>query len=391
MTWKIATVLSAVLSLGSFAAAESIPKTDYDVIVVGGGPSGLSALSGVSRVRRTALLFDNQEYRNAPTRAMHDVIGNDGTPPATFRGLAREQISRYPTAHFKNSTVLSIVPYGNSSVSAFNVTDDTGKSYTSRKLVLGTGVSDVLPDTPGVDEAWGKGLFWCPWCDGYEHRDQPFGILGNIADVLGSVLETNTLYSDIIAFVNGTDTPAGEVAATGQHDGWKEQLEAWNVKIDNRTITRIERTQDGETHQNTTTDQQFDKFLIHFTEGEPVERGAFIINAPTVQHSTLPAQMGLNITNEKIDVVTSSMRTSMAGVWGVGDANSDASTNVPHAMFSGKKAAVYLHVEMSKEDSQSKVSKRSGLSQRELMKEAIRAIGSNLEPQWEQVEKREVV
>lgn len=90
-----------------------------------------------------------------------------GTPPATFRGLAREQISRYPTAHFKNSTVLSIVPYGNSSVSAFNVTDDTGKSYTSRKLVLGTGVSDVLPDTPGVDEAWGKGLFWCPWCDGY--------------------------------------------------------------------------------------------------------------------------------------------------------------------------------------------------------------------------------
>lgn len=78
MTWKIATLLSAVLSLGSFAAAESIPKTDYDVIVVGGGPSGLSALSGVSRVRRTALLFDNQEYRNAPTRAMHDVIGNDG-------------------------------------------------------------------------------------------------------------------------------------------------------------------------------------------------------------------------------------------------------------------------------------------------------------------------
>jgi len=101
--------------------------------------------------------------------------------------------------------------------------------------------------------------------------------------------------------------------------------------------------------------------------------------------------MGLNITKEKIDVVTSSMRTSMAGVWGVGDANSDASTNVPHAMFSGKKAAVYLHVEMSKEDSQSKVSKRSGLSQRELMKEAIRAIGNNLEPQWEQVKKREMV
>jgi threonine dehydrogenase-like Zn-dependent dehydrogenase len=78
MAWKIATLLSAVLALGSFAAAEAIPKTDYDVIVVGGGPAGLSALSGVSRVRRTALLFDNQQYRNDPTRNMHDVIGNDG-------------------------------------------------------------------------------------------------------------------------------------------------------------------------------------------------------------------------------------------------------------------------------------------------------------------------
>lgn len=77
MPLRLATVLSACL-LWTAAAAESIPKTDYDVIVVGGGPSGLSALSGVSRVRRSALLFDNQEYRNAPTREMHDVIGNDG-------------------------------------------------------------------------------------------------------------------------------------------------------------------------------------------------------------------------------------------------------------------------------------------------------------------------
>lgn len=188
--------------------------------------------------------------------------------------------------------------------------------------------------------------------------------------------------------MNGTDTPEGEAAAEAQHAGWKEQLKAWNVKIDNRTITRIERTQDGETHQNKTADLQFDKFLVHFSEGDPVERGAFIINAPTVQHSKLAYQMGLNVSKEKIVVDTGSMRTSEAGVWAIGDANSDASTNVPHAMFSGKKSAVYLHVEMSKEDSQSKISKRSGLSHRELLKEATRAIGTNLEPQWEAAQKK---
>lgn len=167
---RVASLLSLSLSLLA-VAAEAVPKTDYDVIVVGGGPAGLSALSGVSRVRRTALLFDDHRYRNGPTRNMHDVIGNDGTPPDEFRGLAREQISKYPSAHFKNGTVKSITPIGTEDASAFSVTDADGKNYTARKIVLGTGLRDVLPDTPGLQEAFGKGIWWCPWCDGWEVSD----------------------------------------------------------------------------------------------------------------------------------------------------------------------------------------------------------------------------
>ncbi|KAJ5316516.1 hypothetical protein N7508_001024 [Penicillium antarcticum] len=80
------------------------------------------------------------------------------------------------------------------------------------------------------------------------------------------------------------------------------------------------------------------------------------------------------------------MRTNQTGFFAIGDANSDGSTNVPHAMFSGKRAAVYIHVEMSREDSQSKVSKRDILSRRELEREAARAIGENLEPQWKRAQ-----
>lgn len=248
---------------------------------------------------------------------------------------------------------------------------------------------DILPDTPGLREAWGKGIFWCPWCDGYEHRDQAFGILGSIGDVLDSVLETNTLFKDIIAFVNGTNTPEGRAAATTKQKGWKEQLQAWNIKIENRTIARIEHTQNGEVHQNKTADLQFDKFIVHFTDGKPIERSAFITNFPAVQRSTLPEQMGLNMTKTKIKVDFNGMRTSKGGVFAVGDANSDNSTNVPHAMFSGKRAAVDIHVEMSREESASKVSKRDKLlTRRELEEEAARAIGANLEPQWEQMQRK---
>ncbi|CAG8022707.1 unnamed protein product [Penicillium olsonii] len=383
MVFSKVSFTSAFVSLLACAGALEVPKTDYDVIVVGGGPAGLSALSGVSRVRRTALLIDSQHYRNDPTREMHDVIGNDGTPPAVFRGLAREQISKYPTAHFANETVDHITPWGTGDYSAFTVTDSQGKNYTARKIVLGTGVKDVLPSTPGLEDGWGQGIFWCPWCDGYEHRDQPIGFIGDITDQLSNILETHTLYDDAIAFVNGSQTPEGEARATAKVADWKAQLAGWNTTIDNRTISSIERLQDG--GDNRQGDRQFDKFRIHFTTGEPVERGAIMINVPTVQASVLPAEMGLEIVSDKINV-TSALRTNEPGVWAVGDANSDGSTNVPHAMYTGKRAGVYVHVEMSREESASQISKRTDLTDAQLEHEAKRAIGDDLESLWKRAQ-----
>jgi len=252
-------------------------------------------------------------------------------------------ISKYPTAYMKNATATSIVSVNNGT--SFITTDANGTTYSSRKIILGTGLSDILPATPGIKEAWSRGIYWCPGCDGYEHRDQPFGILGSILDSVGSVMEMETLNKDIIAFVNGTYTDANVALLDKRRPGWFTQLQKYGVSIENSTITSIERLQDGAVVNDVATDMEFDKFQVNLADGSSFQRSAFITNFPFVQHSNLGAPLGVKIYGEKIDVDPLSMRTAVPGVFAVGDANSDNSTNVPHAMYTGKKAAVYVHGE----------------------------------------------
>ena len=243
----------------------------------------------------------------------------------------------------KNATATSIVLVNNGT--SFLTTDANGTTYSSRKIILATGLSDILPDTPGIKEAWARGIYWCPWCDGYEHRDQPFGILGSIVDSVGSVMESATLNSNIIAFVNGTYTDENVAILDQKRPGWVTQLQKYGVSIENATITSIERLQDGAIVNDAATDQEFDKFQVNLADGSTFERSAFITNFPSVQHSNLGSSLGVKIYGEKMDVEPLSMRTAAPGVFAVGDANSDNSTNVPHAMYTGKKAAVYVHGE----------------------------------------------
>jgi thioredoxin reductase len=265
---------------------------------------------------------------------------------------------------------------------------------------------DDLPDTPGLKEAWGKGVYWCPWCDGYEHRDEPFGILGALPDVVGSVLEVYTLNKDIVAFVNGTQTADAEAELGAKYPNWEAQLEAYNVRLENATIESFERIQDGGELKDRNGTRQLDIFRVHFTNGSSVDRNAFITNFPSEQRSDLPRQLGLAMLGNKIDATTNpGMRTSVSGVFAVGDCNSDNSTNVPHAMFSGKRAAVYLHgmlwstpcfaylyfqllsiwldadqcetVEMAKEESKAVINKRGGV--KVMLKETEKRMGDEMQ------------
>ncbi|KAL1634973.1 hypothetical protein SLS56_002057 [Neofusicoccum ribis] len=357
---RLASLLQLALAALSLGAVIPRQVQEYDAIIVGGGPSGLSALSGLARVRRNVLLIDSGEYRNAKTRHLHDLIGFDGVTPAYYRYAAREKLKHYDTAHWTNGTVTRIAPFGNSSFTvsskAFNGTEET---YRARRIVLATGIRDLLPDTPGLQENWAQGIFWCPWCDGYEHKDQGLGLLLPLDEVASTVQEVLTLNTDIVAFVNGTDTPEARAATEAKFPRWADFLALKGITVDNRIITDVVRLQNGADAYNETTDHslptvpEFDKFRLDFVEGESVERDAFLVSFPKEQASNVGEQLGVTLYGGRLYANSSnSLLTNVPGVYAVGDANTDNSTNLPHALWSGKRAAVSLHVNLEREDTQ---------------------------------------
>jgi len=146
----------------------------YDVIVIGAGPAGLQAALTLGRMHRSALVLDSGEYRNGPVVHMHNVIANDGTPPAEFRATARAQLAAYADVETRDAAATRITgePDG------FTVEFADGSSEQARRIILATGMADVLPAVPGLDELWGRGAYNCPFCDGHEFSGTRIGILG---------------------------------------------------------------------------------------------------------------------------------------------------------------------------------------------------------------------
>ncbi len=248
-----------------------------------------------------------------------------------------------------NGTVTKIEPQNDNTLFAVTNTNEAGESeqLTARKIVLATGLRDILPDTPGLQENWGKGIFWCPWCDGHEHADQALGLLGGLQEAASMVREVLTLNTDFVAFVNGTDTPENRAAAEASFPGWDRFLALHNVTVENRTIAAITRLRDGAdppADPSLPTRPEEDLFRVDFADGGSVERAAFFASFPDEQKSSVGAEMGVQLLGGRLSAdQAKGLVTNIPGVYAIGDANSDNVTNVPHALFSGKRTAVYLH------------------------------------------------
>ena len=162
------------------------------------------------------------------------------------------------------------------------------------------------------------------------------------------VREILTLNTDIIAFVNGTDTPEVREATNKKETGdWEQFLKIHGVRIENRTISEIVRLKNGTTGDedpSLPSVAEFDSFNVEFTEGDPIERAAFFASFKDEQASSIGQDVGVKLYGGRLSVdPTKGLVTNIPGIYAIGDANSDNVTNVPHALFSGKRTAVYLH------------------------------------------------
>ena len=296
-----------------------------DVIIVGAGPAGLSAALMLGRCRRRVIVFDSGHPRNAASTALHGFITRDGIPPADFLALAREELRRYDTVTVRDVEVEA----AECRDSRFSVTLVGGERVRSRKLLLATGVADNLPEVEGFAELYGRSAFHCPYCDGWELRDQPLAIYGRGARALGLALELTAWSRDLLVCSDG---PC-EIDDEG-----RDRLRRLDIEIREAPVARFEGAEGILSR-------------IHFADGTSVPRSALFFTTGQSQRSSLLVNLGCEF-NDKGTVRTGKYETThLPGLFVAGDA-SRAVQWVIVAASEGAEAAFAINTDLLKEDLQ---------------------------------------
>jgi len=149
----------------------------FDCAIIGGGPAGLNAALIFGRARRNVILLDNNNPRNAVTQESHGFITRDGIKPKEFREIAHKDIGRYPSVIYAKREVTSVIKNDNNNEPSFELVTSEKERYQSKTIIIATGLKDVLPSIENISDYYGRSLFHCPYCDGWELRDKPLVVI----------------------------------------------------------------------------------------------------------------------------------------------------------------------------------------------------------------------
>ena len=293
--------------------------TDYDVVVVGGGAAGLSAALVLGRARRPVAVIDAGHPRNAPAAHMHGFLSRDGMPPADLLASGRAEVRGYGV-ELIDDRVVGMKP-------GLSLELASGQSLTARRLLIATGSRDELPEIPGVAERWGRDLLHCPYCHGWEVRDQPIAVLGTNAGSIPHALLVRQWSDDVILFAHTVEPTPEELA----------QLEARGIQLVKGPVARLV--------------VEADRLVgVEMLDGRVVPRNAAFIRPVNTPHRDGPwADLGCVVDDAGFFVVDATGRTTVDGVWAAGNAV-DPRHQVITSAGHGSAAAIAINADLVQDD-----------------------------------------
>lgn len=296
---------------------------DNDCIIIGGGPAGLNAALVLGRARRNVILFDNNEARNHVVRESHGFLTRDGIQPAKLRQLALQELEAYPSIQVKHEKVCSIE---RCSETHYEVTAESNHVYTSTKILLATGLKDEQPNVPGIERFYGTSLFSCPYCDGWEVRDQPLAVIAD-KNVYKLAKEVFTWSRDLIVFTNGE----GRLEL-----GERERLESHGIQVVEDILSGLEGS-NGQLER------------VRLEDGTLIERSYGFVTPLWSHPNHFAESLGCTL-NEYGGIETDEYgRTNIWNVYAAGDMANIVPAQLIVAAGSGSAAAIGINGDLTNE------------------------------------------
>jgi thioredoxin reductase len=295
----------------------------FDVLVVGGGPAGLSGALLLGRCHRKALLCDEGHQRNLCSRAIHGLLGRDGRSPGDFLGVARTELSRYTSASVRGTRVTAITPAGEE----FDFVCADGTTGTASKVLLATGVVDELPELAGVENLYGVSVHHCLYCDGFEYAGKQVAAYGKADKGAELAIMMKHWMSDVVACSDGTEVSAQAMLKLQEH----------NIPLRQEPIRSLE----GMDGQLTT---------IVFASGPDLPRAGLFFSTGCHQSSDLSNRLGCQRGEDGGVVIDPDTKeSSVPGVYVAGDVSRDVLL-VAVAIAEGAQAAVAINKALLRRD-----------------------------------------
>ncbi|WP_035652663.1 NAD(P)/FAD-dependent oxidoreductase [Flavobacterium sp. ASV13] len=298
-------------------------QKDFEVIIIGGSYSGLSASMSLGRSLRQVLIIDSGLPCNRQTPHSHNFITQDGEKPAVISAKAKLQVDLYKTIHFYNGLAVKAIKKEN----GFEVSTESGEVFNSRKILFASGVKDLFPDINGFADCWGISVLHCPYCHGYEVKNEKTAIIANGEMAFEYAKLISNWTKDLRLCTNGKSTLT------------LEQTQILNKK----GISIFEDEIDSFEHKDGYVSN------IIFRNKEKIEVKAIYSKPPFEQHCSLPADLGCDINEQGFVKVDAMQKTNIPGIYASGDCTTQM-RSVAIAVSTGSFAGAVINKDLIDED-----------------------------------------